>query len=213
MKISLATEGLLDPSRLSVWQTELQRDIHRAVKRGMQTGGAMIANEARTRMQAAFKIKKSGFVRSLRARVLDQNPRRLPAVVIGSKIPWLGIHTKGGVIGGNMLIPLLPQRMGPKRFKAVITALLRSGNAWFVEKNGKTILMAENISENARPLAPFKRVERHRTGKRLQRGQDIPIAVLVKRVSLKRRFDLPGIVRKQLPVLASTLQRELNALT
>ncbi len=210
MKISLATEGLLEPSRLSAWQGELQRDIHRAVKRGMQAGGTLIADEARTRMQAAFNVKKSGFVRSMRARVLDQHPRLFPAVVIGSKIPWLGMHTKGGVINGNMLIPLLPQRIGPKRFQAVITALLRSGNAWFVEKNGKTLLMAENISENGRALSRFKRAERQRTGRRLQRGQDIPIAILVKRVRLKKRFDLPRIVQTQLPRLASILQQELT---
>ena len=46
--------------------------------------------------------------------------------------------------------------------------------------------MAENISENARSLARFRRAERERSGtKRLRRGQEIPVAVLVQRVNLK----------------------------
>ncbi len=84
---------------------------------------------------------------------------------------WLGLHEKGGTVSGNLLIPLLPGRIGPKRFKAVVDGLLRSGNAFFVEKNGKVILMAENIRENASQLTRFKRAERARTGaKQIKRG-------------------------------------------
>uniref|UniRef100_UPI00036108CC DUF6441 family protein n=1 Tax=Caldimonas manganoxidans TaxID=196015 RepID=UPI00036108CC len=128
-----------------------------------------------------------------------------------SRIPWLGIHTHGGTVAGRMLIPLLPTRIGPKRFRQVIDGLMRSGNAFFVEKNGRVLLMAENIRENAAPLARFKRAERERSGaKRLQRGQEIPIAVLVRRVDLKRRLDLAAGVQRALPALARAIQRELD---
>lgn len=213
MKINLVTEGLLNPARLSAWSSDMQKEIHAAVARGMKTGGTAIAKEAKAKMASNFAVKRAGFSRSLTAKVYDNDPTRLPAVRIGSKIPWLGIHVRGGSIGGNLLIPLLPNRIGPKRFRAVITALMRSGNAYFIQRNGKTILMAENISENGTPLARFKRAERARTGqKRLKRGQDIPVALLVKRVSLKPRFDLPGIVQAGLPRLANALQIELDKL-
>ena len=90
---------------------------------------------------------------------------------------------RGGTVSGNLLIPLLPGRIGPKRFRQVVDALMRSGNAFFIEKDGKVILMAENIRENASALTRFKRAERARTGaKQIKRGQEIPIAVLVKSV-------------------------------
>jgi hypothetical protein len=162
-------------------------------------------------MRGAFNVKRNSFVSSMQAKVLDKKTDRLPALLIGSKIPWLGLHEKGGTISGNLLIPLLPGRIGPKRFKAVIDGLLRSGNAFFVEKNGKVILMAENIRENASQLNRFKRAERGRTGaKQIKRGQEIPIAVLVKSVSLKRRLDLTGAVQRSLPRLASAIQKELT---
>ena len=56
-------------------------------------------------------------------------------------------------------------------------------------------------------------LERERSGvKRLQRGQEIPIAVLVRRVILKRRLDLAAGVQGALPALARAIERELGRL-
>lgn len=211
MKISFVAEGLLDPRQLTAW-TQARRDaIRKAVAAGMASGGREVADRARAQMRAALNVKRQSFVKSLRAKVLDAKPERLPALLIGSRVPWLGIHERGGSIGGNMLIPLLPGRIGRKRFKAIVDALMRSGNAFFVKKGSKTILMAENIQENAAELSRFKRAERRRSGdKRLKRGREIPIAVLVKSVTLKKRLDLEGTVRTHLPVIARAIERELG---
>ena len=71
--------------------------------------------------------------------------------------------------------------------------------------------MAENLRENASALTRFKRAERQRTGtKSIKRGTEIPIAVLVPNITMKRRFDLEGTVRGQLPVLARAIEKQLN---
>jgi hypothetical protein len=210
VKIDLTASGLFDARQFNAWSTERRDAIRAALKRGMQSGGREVRDAARTQMRGAFNVKRSSFVSSMQAKVLDKKTDRLPALLVGSKIPWLGLHEKGGTVSGNLLIPLLPGRIGPKRFKAVVDGLLRSGNAFFVEKNGKVILMAENIRENASQLTRFKRAERARTGaKQIKRGQEIPIAVLVKSVSLKRRLDLTGAVQRSLPRLAGAIQKEL----
>jgi hypothetical protein len=211
MRLTLSTSGLLDPRQLSTWTAERRRAVRTAVATGMRVGGREVRDAARTQMRSAFEVKRSTFVSSMTAKVLDKKPERLPALWVGSKIPWLGIHQSGGTVSGNLLIPLLPGRIGPKRFRQVITALMRSGNAWFIEKNGRVLLMAENIQENATQLARFRRAERARTGARqIKRGQEIPIAVLVRRVDLKRRLDLAGSVRSALPRLAQAIQHELD---
>lgn len=211
MKLTLATSGLLDPRRLSAWSAERRRAIHAAVAKGMVSGGREVREAARAQMRSAFQVRRASFVASLQAKVFDRKPDRLPALWVGSRIPWLGIHTHGGTVAGRMLIPLLPTRIGPKRFRQVIDGLMRSGNAFFVEKNGRVLLMAENLRENAAQLGRFKRAERERSGvKRLQRGQEIPIAVLVRRVDLKRRFDLAAGVQRALPALARAIQQELD---
>ncbi|BAO82912.1 hypothetical protein SMCB_0684 [Serpentinimonas maccroryi] len=211
MRISLAASGLLDPRQLTAWSTDRRRAIHAAVAKGMQSGGREVRDAARAEMRRAFTVKRSSFVKSMGAKLLDKKPDRLPALLVGSKIPWLGMHAKGGTVSGNMLIPLLTQRIGPKRFRAVIDGLMRAGNAFFIEKNGRVLLMAENIKDNAPELARFKRAERARTGaKQIKRGQEVPIAVLVKRVDLKRRLNLAGGVQRALPALARAIQQELE---
>ena len=213
LKLSLTATGLFEKSNFEAWTRQKQTAIHQAVAAGMQSGGKVVADTVRTRMNADFTVRKPAFVRSLRAKVFDRDPDRLPALLIGSRIPWLGIHVRGGTLSGRMLIPLLPehQRMGRKAFRRVIDGLLRTGNAFFIQRNGKAILMAEAIKENSAELRRFKRAERSRTGaKSIKRGTEIPIAVLVPNVTLKRRFDLEGAVRGQLPVLARAIEQRLN---
>lgn len=213
LKLSLTATGLFEKSNFEAWSRQKQVAIHQAVAAGMQSGGKAVADVVRGRMNADFRVRKPAFVKSLRSRGFDRDPDRLPALLIGSRIPWLGIHVRGGTLSGRMLIPLLPehQRMGRKAFRRVIDGLMRSGNAFFIEKKGKVILMAESIKENASELRRFKRAERSRTGaKSIKRGTEIPIAVLVPNVTLKRRFDLEGVVRGQLSVLARAIEKQLN---
>ena len=211
MRLTLTTTGLLDPRQLSAWSAERRRAIHAAVAKGMQTGGREVRDAARAEMRSAFTVKRNSFVSSMGVKVFDKKPEQLPALRVGSKIPWLGLHEKGGSVSGNLLIPLLPGRIGPKRFRQIVDSLMRSGNAYFIKKNGRVLLMAENIKENGSQLTRFKRAERGRTGaKQIKRGQEIPIAVLVKRVDLKRRLNLVGGVQRALPSLAQAIQKELE---
>lgn len=214
MKLSLTASGLIDPKRLDRWLPETRRAVRQSLEAVFKTSGREMAESARRQMRSVFRVHKGNFLKSMRHKILSGDARKLPALLIGSKIPWLGMHVRGGSIHGRMLIPLLPehQRIGRKAFKRVVDGLMRSGNAFFIEKNGKVILMAENLKENATPLRRFKRAERSRTGvKSIKRGQSIPIAVLVPRVTLRARFDLPGLVVKQLPRISAALLKQLSA--
>ena len=213
LKISLTTSGLLDKRELAAWTRSRREAIHKAVGLGMRDSSRSLTEALRTRMQSDLAIRKPAFLRSMRAKVLDRDPSRLPALLVGSRVSWLGVHVRGATLTGKMLIPLTEsgRRMGRKAFARVIDTLMRSGNAWFIRKDGKVILMAENIKENASALTRFKRTERQRTGaKSIKRGQEIPIAVLVPRVTLKRRFDFDGTVRRAMPQLAQSINRYLN---
>ena len=213
LKISLTTSGLLDNRELAAWTRSRREAIHKAVALGMRDSSRSLTDALRTRMQSDLAIRKPAFLRSMRAKVLDRDSTRLPALLVGSRVSWLGVHVRGAILTGRMLIPLTEsgRRMGRKAFARVIDTLMRSGNAWFIRKDGKVILMAENIKENASALTRFKRAERQRTGARsIKRGQEIPIAVLVPRVTLKRRFDFDGTVRRAMPQLAQSINRYLN---
>lgn len=214
MKMSLVEQGLLDPRQLQAWSRTKERAIHQAMHQALRAERRPMQEAAQGALQSAFKVRKKAFVRSMRAKIYDRDKTRMPALWVGSKIPWLGIHVTGGTIQGpkKLLIPLLPehQRIGRKAFRQVIDRLMAAGNAYFIAKGERVILMAEVIPENASVLQRFKRAERARTGaKSIKKGQEIPIAVLVPSVQIKRRLDLEGTVRRRLPDLARAIQREL----
>lgn len=180
--------------------------LRQAVRCAMQVEAKPMRDAMRAHVARRLKIKKTTFLNTITTRVLDKRMDRLPALYVGSKVKWLGMHASGGTISGKMLIPLYG-RIGRKRFKAMVQELLRGGNAYFIKKNGRTILMAENIREHDKPLAGVKRRYRKGEGiKRLKRGADIPIAVLVSRVTLQKRLDAVGVVRSRVPGLVKAIE-------
>lgn len=216
MQVSLATSGLLDPAKLRAWTVAAQKRINAGVGRAMRTQSKIIATSAQQQAAQAFGGKQRA-AKSIRAKVYDSKPNSLPAFKIGSKIPWLGIHQRGGSISGKkMLVPFGGSR--PKRFRYLIQDLMRSGNAYFRQVGAHAILFAENIPENARLLAGFKRTARNlgivetkgKSGKSIRKGADIPVAVLVNRVTVRKKLRLVETVTRALPALARAIERELD---
>jgi hypothetical protein len=75
------------------------------------------------------------------------------------------------------------------------------------------VLMAENQREYDRPLSGFKRRFRQATaGGRLKRGADVPIAVLVSKVRMKKRLDVRGVVEIQQSTLKAMVEQVLSAI-
>lgn len=195
--------GLFDEKRF--FQT-----VHKAVGKALHAEARSMREALRRHVGSQLKVVRRSFLKGFRVKVLDQDPARLPGMVIGSRIPWVGVHETGASIGGKMLIPLYG-RLGKKQFKAYVDELMRGGNAYFVKKGDKVILMAENIKEHDKPLAGMKRRYRKAEGiKRLKRGTDIPIAVLVSRVNLRKRLDVEGLVRQRIPGLITAIEKAIQ---
>ncbi|MCF1444866.1 DUF6441 family protein [Ralstonia pseudosolanacearum] len=62
-------------------------------------------------------------------------------------------------------------------------------------------------------MAGFKRRYRKAEGvKRIKRGADIPIAVLVPRVVLKKRLDIDQLVARRIPRLTAAIEARIRQL-
>lgn len=210
MKLDVHIDTAQARAQLRRWGGAFLQSARPAVERALRSQSAPLKADLRAHVASAFTVKRRGFVQAFTTRIYARDTRRLPALWVGSRIPWAGIHETGGSISGRMLIPL-HGRVGRKRFKAQVNELMRGGNAYFVKgKNGSAVLMAENIREHDHPLAGFKRRYRKAEGiKRLKRGQDIPIAVLVRRVTLRKRLDVMRLVQRHIAPLSVAVQREL----
>ena len=211
MKISIRIDSAAAQAQLRRWGGEFRDKVKKAVAKAMAKEATLIKTDVRAQVASQLTVVKKNFLKGFSAYVIDKDKSRLPALYVGSRIPWVGMHEKGGVISAKMLIPL-HGRVGRKRFKAQVAELMRGGNAYFIKNaKGNVVLRAENIKEHDRPLAGFKRRYRKAEGiKRLKRGADIPIAVLVPRVMLKKRLDIERLVVRRIPRLAASIEQQIR---
>jgi hypothetical protein len=211
VRIAIRIDSKAAGAQLRRWGGEYRDKVKKAVSQAIRGEAAELREDVRSHVGSRLAVVRKSFLKGFTARVLDKDPTRLPALYVGSRIPWSGIHEKGGAIGGRMLIPI-HGRAGRKRFKAQVAELMRGGNAYFVKNaRGNIVLMAENIREHDRPLSGFKRRYRKAEGiKRLKRGAAIPIAVLVPKVVLKRRLDIRRLVTSRIPRLAAAVEKQIR---
>lgn len=211
MRISIRINSTAAQAQLRRWGGEFRAKVQKAVERAIASEASELKEDVRSHVAGQMAVVKKSFLKGFTARVLAKDPKRLPALYVGSRIPWSGMHEKGGTIAGRMLIPL-HGRVGRKRFKAQVAELMRGGNAYFIKNaKGHIVLMAENLKEHDRPLAGFKRRYRKAEGvKRLKRGTDIPIAVLVPKVVLKKRIDVERLVAGRIPRLSAAIEKQIR---
>lgn len=211
MRISIRIDSAAGNAQLRRWGGEFRAKVQKAVERAMRTEATEIKDDVRGQVAGQMSVVRKSFLKGFTAKVLAKDPNRLPALYVGSRIPWSAMHETGGQIAGRMLIPL-HGRVGRKRFKAQVAELMRGGNAYFIKNaKGNIVLMAENIKEHDRPLSGFKRRYRKAEGvKRLKRGADIPIAVLVPKVVLKKRLNVERLVAGRIPRLSAAVEREIS---
>ena len=211
MRISIRIDSAAGSAQLRRWGGEFRTKVQKAVERAMRTEATEIKDDVRGHVAGQMSVVRKSFLKGFTAKVLAKDPKRLPALYVGSRIPWSAMHETGGQIAGRMLIPL-HGRVGRKRFKAQVAELMRGGNAYFIKNaKGNIVLMAENIKEHDRPLSGFKRRYRKAEGvKRLKRGADIPIAVLVPKVVLKKRLNVERLVAGRIPRLSAAVEQSLN---
>ncbi|MEF9388620.1 DUF6441 family protein [Ralstonia solanacearum species complex bacterium KE056] len=213
MRISVRIDSAAAQAQLRRWAGEFRPKVKQAVAQAMAGAATELRQEMRDHVAGQMRVVKRSFLKGFTAKVLDRDPKRLPALYVGSRVPWSAIHERGGVIAGRLLIPLYG-RVGRKRFKAQIAELMRGGNAYFVKNaRGNVVLMAENIGEHDRPLMGFKRRYRKTEGvKRIKRGADVPIAVLVPRVVLRKRLDIDQLVARRIPRLSAAIEAHIRQL-
>lgn len=214
MRISVQIDSAAAQAQLRRWGGEFREKVKKAVARAIASEAVELKQDVRSHVASQLAVVKKSFLKGFTAKVLAKDPNRLPALYVGSRIPWSGMHETGGQIAGRMLIPL-NGRVGRKRFKAQVAELMRGGNAYFIKNaKGNIVLMAENIKEHDRPLAGFKRRYRKAEGikriKRIKRGADVPIAVLVPKVTLKKRIDIERLVAGRIPRLAAEVERQIS---
>ena len=214
MKIEL--DGLFKPDQLRTWERLIKADIRESISRGMAASGRELVQKLRFALASSVNVRKKSFVQVIRHVVFEKKKNELPALMVGTRAPLVAAHAFGARIPGPVLIPLLEEgkRIGRKHFGKLVNELMRAGNAYFKNVNGKVLLFADQDKANAKGLAPFRRAERFRRGGKFRKTRGvalaIPIAVLVRDVVIPKRFAFTEITRAELPRITDAIQRELE---
>jgi hypothetical protein len=126
--LSLKTSGLLDPRVLDAWTREKRAKVRRGVVRAMREEGPRVSAAVNSQVRQSFTTQSRGFANQFKARIYDSKPDRLPMMLVRSRVPWMGLYTRGGTIRGPLLIPLnQAKRMRTDHFRRVVQQLIASG--------------------------------------------------------------------------------------
>lgn len=209
MRVRLQVDDAVAQAKLQALARLIPQKVHETAARALREEAALLTPLLRAHLAQRMNVKRRSFTGAIKAKVYDKRQDRLPALWIGSKVPWLGAHERGVTIKGKMLIPI-GQRLSRIRFMLILSALRRS--SFFVRNSkGQTILMAPATPENAPYLRTFKRAFRQVEGvKRVTRDMFVPVAVLVPRVTLRKRLDIRGVVAQRVPAIGARLLRTLK---
>ena len=58
----------------------------------------------RRHVGSRLSVARKSFLKAFTAKVLAQDPNRFPALHVGSKIPWYGIHESGGTLDRKSVV-------------------------------------------------------------------------------------------------------------
>lgn len=207
MRISIKIDTIEAKALFKKWGGEIRPKVIQAVNESLNISAKEIQPRLQAHIANSLNIKSKGFVRSYKVKVINKDATRLPALYLGSRVPWSGIHDEGGTISGHLLIPLYG-RVPRKTFKKIISDLISSGNAFFVKDHkGSVILMARN----SKSIAGFRKRYKKAEGiNRIKKDEAIPIATLVSSVKIPKRTDILSVVQDNMTNIISNIQNNLE---
>lgn len=206
IETKIEIDGVFKNSQFFSFRKDLKKDMFVAIEKAYIVAGKEIAKKLQTQASSVFKAKRKGFIKSFSSKIYNEYKDSPPALLLGSKIPWMGIHQYGGTVrpgGGLLLIPKTKKRIGPKEFKKLMNNLIQSKNAYFrVMKNGKIGLFSQTVDEN---LNSIQRL----SGKNKLRKETL-IAIGVKSVSIRKRLRTIEIVKENTSVVTREIEKQLK---
>lgn len=212
MKLSIETSGLFNRAQFRKFEETIKKEARKRVIAVMHEYGNIMEDAAADNARRSLKGNKAWT--TFRYKVYSDKPGDFPALKVGSKVPWMGTHEYGPTIRGPLLIPLI--KIKRSAFRRLLWDLEDEGNIFWVKGDkGRVVLMAEVLPNQTRRLGKFKSPVRKQLraaglSGRLKRGTEIPIAVLVPRVQMRRRLRFNSTMQRYIPKLAKRLYKVLS---
>jgi hypothetical protein len=214
-----------DIAKLQVQIAADRARMDRAVKAGMRASKLPLRGALQAEMKTAFKVKDQRFLRTW---TISTNERP-GTIIIRNKAKGFSLHAMGGAIGPRtgsaLLIPINTRggsRIGTKKFYKLVD-WLRQNKLTFI-KDG--ILFVKPLMNTSRRggvaigtrvskkfRSKFQGSFKRPSGFEIKLNEDgmTPIAVIKRRITMRKRFDMVGLVHRILvPLVISSIGAELT---
>lgn len=202
MSVTVTGVGLFNESEFQRWAEKKRQAVFKAIRKGMFDAKPRMEDAVAAEVRSGLNLRKPGLAKSFRGFVRYQDESRAPVMAISSKVPWLSVHVTGGTVGPRkaqgLMIPINTKalksgsnRIGRKAWQKIIQQLAAQGNLHFVKRKGKVLVLAETAGSGNALRRHQTRIGADRYGKK--KSVEVPIAVMVPRVNLRRRLRLAGM--------------------
>lgn len=216
MSATVSITGILkDPASMRRWSLESHQKIRRTVLTEFTSGQSDLRQAADSAVRAGFRVNKRSFPAAWRTRVYASRPLDFPAVLLQSKIFWMGAQEYGAdIIGRNgVLIPFGGVRIGFKEFRDLLATLRENGQGFFKQTGGRVILFARaRVGLKGGAVARLKRAFAQSRSSTIgvSRNQAFPVAILVPRVRLRPRYSLDRATAPVLRKMARAIEAQAD---
>lgn len=196
--------------------------LNEKIKRGFENAKPSVKSALEAEMKSTFKVKRSGFAKSWRVSTSGKIGNGAPVMRIFNIIRWVREHIRGGSIaprsGTALLIPITAEnsRVTTKKFYQLVDKLIQ--NKQTVIRNGVLYMKPTLNSSGRGGVAAGTRISKEframmPKGFVLGMNQDklIPIALIRKTVTMRRRFNLSGLASSKIrPLVIDAVKKELH---
>lgn len=208
MKLSLTDN--LDPALLKRYSTEGKKAVREGIRSALKAAATPLQTKAREHVSARLKIRSKGLLKSLKAKVLSPRGDKQAALSVRFGFKAMRIHEHGGETydpgGGYILVPLPGfTRMSKK----TLTALVAAGKL-AIRPQGKTLVVYQ-VAETGKGAMIGGRRNTKAGGGRHKAGNEVAVAILVRRSRVPKRTNLDGLVSSAVPGIGALIQQHVTA--
>lgn len=92
MRITLHLDDRLAQAKLAALAAWMPQRLRAAAAAALQEEARLLTPLLRAHLAHALHVQRRSFALAIRAKVIDRDPTRLPALWAGSRLPWLGVR-------------------------------------------------------------------------------------------------------------------------
>jgi hypothetical protein len=208
MDLKFDYDGILKAEGLGKYKRDFQAQLLTATRKAMQKVGAEYKTKIQNDARKSLKITRQPLIKSFSYKVYYKRSGRIPSLHFYSRVPWMGIHDKGGIIRKGA-IPLSKKHIGYKTLKDIFLQLSRAKNLFFEKQGSYTIAWSKNTEAQKRLLAPFRSVTRAKQGKVVRKDERVNVAIITSS-RIRKRLNMTEIVKSSLPVLSKEIEKQFK---